>query len=251
MVRETFILMGRTMKHITRSADTIITTLMMPVLFMLLFVYVFGASIGQSISMDISYINYLLPGILIMAVAMGTSYVGYRLFEDRQKGIFSRIKSMPIRSPSFLWAHVLTSVVSNMLSFMIILLLSVLMGFRSSASFTAWLLVIVLFLLLTLALTWLNVIPGILAKTMTGASALSYPLTFLPMLSSAFVPTETMSGPVRWFSENQSLTSVTNTMRNLLNQGTVGEEIWTAIIWLLLITVFAFISANFLYKKVV
>ena len=251
MIRDTVILFGRTMKHILRSADTIITTVMMPVAFMLLFVYVFGGSIKESLGGTISYINYLLPGILIMGAAMGTSYVGYRLFEDRQKGMFARVKSMPIRSSSFLWAHVLTSLISNMISFVIIIALALLMGFRSGVSLGAWIAVIALFLFLTLALTWLNAIPGILAKSMTGASALGYPLTFLPMLSSAFVPTKTMPGPVRWFAENQPLTPITNTIRNLLNQQPVGSGIWTALIWMVIITVIGFIFANQLYKKAV
>ncbi|MDR2977066.1 MAG: ABC transporter permease [Streptococcaceae bacterium] len=251
MVRDTTILFGRTMKHITRSADTIITTVMMPVAFMILFVYVFGGSIKASLGSGTAYINYLLPGILIMAAAMGTSYVGYRLFEDRQKGMFARVKSMPIRSSSFLWAHVLTSLISNMISFAIIIGLALLMGFRTGAGIGAWLSVIGLFLFLTLALTWLNAIPGILAKSMTGASALAYPLTFLPMLSSAFVPTKTMPGPVRWFAENQPLTSITNAIRNLLNQQPVGQELWTALIWMTVITVLGFVIADFLYKKAV
>ncbi|MDR0298594.1 MAG: ABC transporter permease [Streptococcaceae bacterium] len=251
MIRDTMILFGRTVKHVTRSADTIITTVMMPIAFMLLFVYVFGGSIKQSLSSNTEYINYLLPGILIMAAAMGTSYVGYRLFEDRTKGMFARVKSMPIKASSFLWAHVLTSLISNLISFVIIIGLAFIMGFRTSAGFTEWLAVIGIYLLLTLALTWLSAIPGILAKTMTGASLLAYPLTFLPMLSSAFVPTETMPAPVRWFAENQPLTSTTNVIRKLFADQALGNEIWVALAWLVGITIVGWIGASQLYKKAV
>jgi ABC-2 type transport system permease protein len=245
------ILFGRTLKHVTRSADTIITTVMMPVAFMLLFVYVFGGSIKQSLGSNTEYINYLLPGILIMAAAMGTSYVGYRLFEDRTKGMFARVKSMPIKPTSFLLAHVLTSLISNLISFVIIIALALVMGFRSSANVTGWLAIIGLYLLLTLALTWLNAIPGILAKTMTGASLLAYPLTFLPMLSSAFVPTKTMPGPVRWFAENQPLTSSTDVLRHLFAGQSLGNELWVALAWLVGITIVGWIVSAQLYKKAV
>src|SRR5918998_6046396 len=200
---DTAVLLGRSLRHIGRSPDTIITTAIMPIAFMLLFVYVFGGAIQAGTD---KYVNYLLPGILLIAIASGVSYAAYRLFNDMQSGIFERFHSMPIARSSVLWGHVLTSLVSNAISVVVIVLVGLLMGFRSSAGVLAWLAVTGVLVLFTLALTWIAVIPGLTAKSVDGASAFSYPLIFLPFISSAFVPTDTMPGPVRWFAEHQPVT---------------------------------------------
>ena len=191
---DTAVLLGRSMRHIARSPDTIITTAIMPIAFMLLFVYVFGGAIDTGSG---PYVNYLLPGILLITIASGISYTAYRLFLDLQSGIFERFQSMPIARSSILWAHVLTSLVANLTSVVVVVLVALLMGFRSGAGVLAWLAIAGILVLFTLALTWLAVIAGLTAKSVDGASAFSYPIIFLPFISSAFVPTETMPGPVR------------------------------------------------------
>lgn len=192
------VLTGRSLRHITRSADTIITTTIIPIAFMLLFVYVFGGAIRSGTT---SYVSYLLPGILLITVASGISYTAFRLFLDMKSGIFERFQSMPIARSSVLWAHVMTSLVANLMSVAVVVLVALLIGFRSDAGPLAWLAVVGIVVVFTLALTWLAVIPGLLAKSVDGASAFAYPLIFLPFISSAFVPTNTMPGPVRWFAE--------------------------------------------------
>lgn len=249
MIRDTLIFTSRTMKHITRSADTIITTALMPICFMLLFVYVFGGAIKQSIGAG-TYINYLLPGILLMTVASGVSYTGYRLFEDKQKGMFTRMKSMPVSNAAFLWGHVITTLIANTISMIVVVLIALLMGFRTSASVSDWLIVFGLLTLFNLTFTWLMVLPGLAAKTMTGASVLAYPLMFLPFLSSAFVPTETMPKGLRWFAENQPITPITDTIRNAFLQRPLGDGAITAVIWLVILLIIAFIAAIQLYKKI-
>ena len=151
---DTSVMLGRTMRHITRSPDTIITTTIMPIAFMLLFVYVFGGAIQTGSN---NYVNYLLPGILLITIASGISYTAYRLFLDLQSGIFDRFNSMPIARSSVLWGHVLTSLVSNAISVVVVVLVALLMGFRSSAGVLAWLAVAGILLLFTLALTWIAV----------------------------------------------------------------------------------------------
>src|ERR1700743_46946 len=205
-------LTGRSLRHITRSPDTIITTTIMPIAFLLLFVYVFGGAINTGSE---SYVNYLLPGILLITIASGISYTAFRLFLDMKSGILERFQSMPIARSSVLWAHVLTSLVANLISVVVVVLVALAMGFRSGAGVPAWLAVAGLLILFTLALTWLAVIPGLTAKTVDGASAFSYPLIFLPFVSSAFVPTGTMSGPVRNFAEYQPVTSIVDAVRGL------------------------------------
>src|SRR5579859_3273424 len=209
------VMLGRSMRHIFRSMDTIITVTLTPIAMMLLFVYVFGGAIQTGTS---NYVNYLVPGILLIAIASGISYTAFRLFTDVQRGIMERFRSMPIAPSSLLWGHVLTSLVSNAISVVVIILVALLMGFRSSAGILAWFAVAGILVLFTLALTWIAVIAGLSAKSTDGAVAFSYPLIFLPFVSSAFVPTATMPGPVRAFAENQPVTSIVNTIRALFEQ---------------------------------
>jgi ABC-2 type transport system permease protein len=246
-LRDMRVLTGRSMRHILRSPDTIITVAIMPIAFMLLFVYVFGGAISTGTD---NYVNYLLPGILLIAVASGIAYTALRIFMDMQKGIFARFHSMPISRSSALWGHVLTSLVSNGLTLVIIFLVALAMGFRSGASPAAWLAVIGILALFTLALTWLAVIPGLTAKTIDGASAFAYPLLFLPFISSAFVPTDTMPTPVRVFAENQPVTSIVESMRSLLGGQPVGTDIWVALAWCTGITVVAYYFAMRAYNRV-
>jgi ABC-2 type transport system permease protein len=247
---DTTVLLGRSLRHITRSPDTIITTAIMPIAFMLVFVYVFGGAIDiGSGAGDGSYVNYLLPGILLITIASGISYTAFRLFLDMQRGIFERFQSMPIARSSVLWGHVLTSLVANLISLIVVVGVALLIGFRSGAGLLAWLAVAGILILFTLALTWIAVIPGLSAKSVDGASAFSYPLIFLPFLSSAFVPTESMPGPVRWFAENQPVTSIVNAIRDLLTQQPVGTDIWTALAWCAGILIVAYIFAMVTYRR--
>lgn len=227
---DTAVLLGRSMRHIFRSADTIITTAITPIALMLLFVYVFGGAIRTGTE---NYVNYLLPGIMLIAIASGIAYTAVRLFTDMKSGIFERFHSMPIARSSVLWAHVLTSMVANGLSLVIIMLVALLMGFRTSASLLAWLAIVGILALFTLALTWLAIIAGLTAKSVDGAGGFSYPLIFLPFISSAFVPTGTMPGPVRAFAEHQPVTSIVDSIRDLLAQQPLSADIWVALAWCL------------------
>jgi ABC-2 type transport system permease protein len=221
---DTAVLLGRSMRHITRSPDTIITTAIMPIALLLLFVYVFGG-------------------------ASGISYTALRLFTDMQGGIFQRFQSMPIARSSVLWSHVLTSLAANLISLVVVVLIAVAMGFRSGAGALAWLAVAGILFLFTLALTWMAVIPGLTAKSVDGAGAFSYPLILLPFISSAFVPTATMPGPVRAFADNQPVTSIVNTIRDLLGQQPAGASVWTGLAWCLGILVVAYALAMVTYHR--
>ncbi|MGO4341180.1 ABC transporter permease [Pedococcus sp. 2YAF34] len=243
---DTTVLLGRSMRHVTRSLDTIITTAVMPIAFLLLFVYVFGGAISAGPG---RYVDYLLPGILLITVATGVSYTAFRLFLDLQSGIFERFQSMPIARSSVLWAHVLTSVLANAISLVLVLLAALLMGFRSGAGVLAWLAVGGILLVFTLALTWMAVVPGLTAKSVDGASAFSYPLVFLPFVSSAFVPTASMPGPVRAFAEHQPVTSIVDTIRRLFAEQPVGGDIWVALAWCAGALVVAYLLAMATYRR--
>ncbi|AZZ42172.1 Daunorubicin/doxorubicin resistance ABC transporter permease protein drrB [Acidipropionibacterium jensenii] len=235
------------MRHVTRSLDTIMTTVITPVAMMLLFVYVLGGAIrtGQGTG---SYIDYMLPGILLITIASGTAYTAFRLFADIRSGIVERFAAMPIARSAMLWAHVLTSLVANLLSLVVGVAVALLMGFRSPAGPGAWLAVAAILALFTLALTWLAVIPAMTAHSVDGASAFSYPLIFLPFISSAFVPTATMPGPVRWFAENQPVTPIVDTIRNLFSGAPVGHAIWSALGWMTGLLVLALAAATLIHR---
>ncbi|MCQ6266800.1 ABC transporter permease [Fictibacillus sp. WQ 8-8] len=240
------VMLGRSMRHILRSMDTIITVSITPIALLLLFVYVFGGAIQTGTD---NYVNYLMPGILLIAIASGISYTAYRLFLDKQRGIFERFHSMPITRSTVLWGHVLTSLVSNAISVVVIILVALIMGFQSSAGVLSWLAVAGILALFTLALTWIAAIAGLSAKSVDGVSAFSYPLIFLPFISSAFVPTKSMPSAVRAFAENQPVTSIVESIRALLSSQPVGNDIWIALAWCVGIMIVAYVFAMRTYKK--
>ena len=243
---DTAILTGRSLKHITRSLDTIMTTVITPIGLMLMFVFVLGGAIHTG---GASSIDYMTPGMLLITVASGVAYTSYRLFMDVKSGIFERFQSMPIARSGFLWSHVLTSLVSNLIALSVVMLVAVISGFRSGAGLLAWLAVTGILVLFTLALTWLAVVAGLAAKSVDGAGAFAYPLIFLPFVSSAFVPTATMPGPVRWFAENQPVTSIVDSMRALFAGQLVGADIWIALAWCIGVTAIGWALAMRVYHR--
>lgn len=244
-IGDTAVLLGRSLRHVVRSPDTILTTAIMPIAIMLMFVYVFGGAIDTGTA---SYLQYMLPGILLITIASGVTYTAYRLFLDMDSGIFERFQSLPIARPAVMWAHVLTSLVANLTSLAIVVLVAHLMGFRSGA-IAAWLPVAGILILFTLAVTWLAVIAGLSATSVDGASAFAYPLIFLPFVSSAFVPTDTMPGPVRAFAEHQPVTSIVNVIRDLFAQQPLGSDVWLALAWCLGALVVAYAFAMAAYRR--
>jgi ABC-2 type transport system permease protein len=229
-----------------RSPDTIITTAITPIVMLLMFVYVFGGAIDTG---SVAYVNYLLPGILLITVASGVAYTALRLFTDVSSGIAERFQSMPIARSAVLWGHVITSVVANLVSIIIVVAVAVAIGFRSSAGVTAWLAVLGIIMLFTLAVTWLAVSAGLAARTPEGAGAFAYPLLFLPFISSAFVPTTDMPGPVRWFAEHQPVTSIVDTLRSLYAAEPLGNDVTVALAWCVGLLVVAYTLGVRTYRR--
>lgn len=256
-VHDTTVLTKRSLRHILRSPDTILTTAITPIAMLLLFVYVFGGAIAGGGAIPGSggrngqgaYVDYLLPGILLITVASGISYTAFRLFTDVSSGIFERFQSMPIARSAVLWGHVLTSIVANLVSLVLVVGVALLIGFRSSAGALNWLAVAGLLILFTLALTWLAVIPGLTATSVDGVSGFSYPLIFLPFISSAFVPTAGMPGPVRWFAEHQPVTPIVNALRHLMADQPVGNDGWLALAWCVGLLAVACTAAMATYRR--
>jgi ABC-2 type transport system permease protein len=240
------VMFGRSMRHISRSLDTIMTVTISPIAIMLLFVFVLGGAMQIGVE---NYVNYLLPGIVLMTIANGIGYVSYRLLLDKQRGILERFHSMPIARSAALWGHVLVSLVSNAISVTIIILIAFIMGFRSPAGVFSWLAVVGILGLFTLALTWIAVIAGLSAKSADSAGAFAFVIHLLPFISSAFVPTETMPKVVRGFAENQPITSIVNAIRALLNNQPLDNDIWIALAWCVGTMIVAYIFAMRVYRN--
>lgn len=246
ILSDSIVMSGRCLRHAFRSIDTLITVVAMPIILMLMFVYVLGGAMDTG---SINYINFVVPGIILYAIASGTAYSAFRLNKDVTSGIFDRFHSMPIAKSSILGGHVLTSLVFNMFSAVLILLFALVIGFRPAAGIAEWLLVIGIVLLFTLALTWLSVTFGLLASSNEGAGAYSYFLLILLFISSAFAPTDSMPKIVRAFAEHQPMTPLIETMRSLLLNKSVGNHALIAVLWCLGILMVSYIAAMQVYKR--
>ncbi len=239
------VLTRRSMRH-SLNIDTLLTAIATPIMMMLMFVYVFGGAMDTG---AIDHINYMVPGILLMGIVSGAIYTSVRVNNDMTSGIIDRFHSMPIARSSILTGHVMTSVVFNAFSTLLVLLVALFMGFRTDASITAWLLVIGILLLFTLAMTWVSAFFGLLANSVEGASAFSYPVIFLLFISSAFVPTDTMPGVVRAFAEFQPMTPLIETVRSLLMTESAGDSVLITILWWFGILIAFSIAAIQVYKR--
>jgi len=237
----------RSLRHTTRSLDTIITVVITPIAMMLLFVFVFGGSFQQTLG-DVNYVDFITPAIIIMTVVSGIAYAAVRLSMDLQKGIINRFKTMPVAPSSILGGHAASSTLSNLFSSVLVLAVAFLIGFRSEAGVSEWLLFSGLLILFTLATTWLAILFGLFAKTVEGAGAFSYILIFLIFISAGFTTVDTMHPALRWFAENQPMTPIIETMRSLLMTGTAGDSAVLAIGWCVGLLVVSYVLALRVYK---
>lgn len=245
-LQDSWILTKRSILHITKNMDQLLSLIIMPIMFLLMFRYVFGGAIDTG---DTSYVNFLVAGILVQTLAFGASTTAINIAMDLKRGIIDRFRSLPMFSPALIVGHVTADLVRNTLSGVILLAFSFLIGFRPTATFTEWILVFVLLLLFTFAISWLSAIVGLIVKSMEAAQWLTFmfvmPLTFI---SSAFVPTNTMPTVLRVFAENQPFTVVIEAIRALLVGTPVGNLVWLAIIWCVGIIAVCIPIAAWLFK---
>ena len=245
---DTWAMTKRSLRHTTRSMDTIITVVLTPIALMLLFVYVFGGALGEQTG-SIEYVDFIAPGVIVMTVISGIAYAAVRLSTDLQKGIIGRFRTMPVTPSSVLSGQALSSTLSSLFSCFLVLVVAFLVGFRPAADAAAWLAFCGLLTLFTLATTWLAMFFGLLAKTPEGAGAFSYILLLLIFISPSFVPTDSMSPWLRGFAESQPVTPIIETMRSLLTEGTPGTEIWVALVWTAGILVISYTLALGIYRR--
>lgn len=238
----------RSLRHIVRSPDTIITVVLTPIAMLLMFVYVLGGALGQQTS-GIKYVDFITPGIIIMTVISGIAYAAFRLNTDIQKGIINRFRTMPVAPSSILSGQAVSSTLSNLFSCLLVLAVAFAIGFRTSAGLGEWLLFVGLVSLFTLATTWMAIFFGLQAKSAEGAGSFSYILMLLIFISPSFVPTASMTPLLRGFAENQPFTPIIETMRSLLVTGTAGSKIWIALAWCAGILVLMYALAIRQYKR--
>jgi ABC-2 type transport system permease protein len=247
-LNDTWTMTKRSLRHTTRSLDTIITVVLTPIALLLLFVYVFGGALGAQTG-SIEYIDYITPAAIIMTVVSGVAYAAVRLSTDLQEGIISRFRTMPVTPSSVLTGQAVSSTLSNLFSCSLVIGVALLVGFRPTADSAAWLSFGGLLVLFTLATTWLAILFGLLAKTPEGAGAFSYILLLLIFISPSFVPTDSMRPWLRGFAENQPMTPIIETMRSLLTEGTAGPDIWAALAWAAVILIVSYRLALGVYRR--
>ncbi|NNN02303.1 MAG: ABC transporter permease [Acidimicrobiaceae bacterium] len=247
-LKDSWTMAKRSLRHIVRSPDTIITVVLMPIALMLMFVYVLGGALAHQTG-SIKYVDFITPGIIVMTVISGIAYAAFRLNTDIQKGIINRFRTMPVAPSSILSGQALSSTLSNLFSSVLVLAVAFAIGFRTSAGLVEWLLFAGLVALLTLATTWMAIFFGLWAKSAEGAGSFSYILLLLIFISPSFVPTNSMTPVLRGFAENQPFTPIIETMRSLLTAGTPGNKVWLALVWSAGILVIMYALAIWQYKR--
>ncbi|HSW92161.1 MAG TPA: ABC transporter permease [Candidatus Saccharimonadales bacterium] len=247
-LKDTWTMTKRSLTHVLRSPDTIITVVITPIVLLLMFVYVLGGALEQQTG-GIEYVTFITPGIIIFSVMSGIAYAAFRMNGDIQKGIINRFRTMPVAPSSILSGQVFSSTLSNLLSSLIVLGIAFAVGFRTDAGLSEWLLFAGLLTLLTLATTWMAIYFGLTAKSAEGASSFSYILLFLVFLSPSFVPTSSMTPFLRGFAENQPFTPIIETMRSLLTSGVPGDKAGLAFAWCAAILVLMYVLSIRAYKK--
>jgi ABC-2 type transport system permease protein len=244
-VSDTATMIDRSIRLTRRNVDTLFVSILLPLLMMALFVYVFGGAI----STGTEYINYVVPGILLLTTGYGASNTAMAVADDMTTGMIDRLRSLPIRSFAVLTGHVTASVARNAISTAIVLLASLAMGFRPNAGPLDWLGAIGLLLLYVVALSWLAAALGVIAKSVESASTLSFFMLFVPYLSSAFVQVETMPAFLRPISEHQPITPVIETVRSFLTGTSLNGAGWVALAWCTGLFLFSFTLATVLFRR--
>jgi ABC-2 type transport system permease protein len=247
VLSDAWIMTRRSILHIVRSLDQLLNVALFPIMFLLLNRYVFGGAIDTG---DISYVNFLVAGILVQMLAFGANYTTLNLAIDLQQGIVDRFRSLPMASSALLIGHVSADLLRNIISAIIVFAVSFLIGFRPNADAEDWLLVIALALLFTLAISWLSAILGLFVKSLEAAQWIGFIVIFpLTFASSAFVPTDTMPSALRIFAENQPLTHVINAMRAWLVGTPLNDSGRIAFIWCAAVIVVSMPVATWLFRR--
>lgn len=247
---DSLLMIQRSSRHIIRNTDQLLGTFFQPIMFLVLFSAVFGGAISLALPDGVGYLDFLMAGIIVQTLAFGSTTTAIAVSNDLQKGIVDRFKSLPMSNLAVLNGHVISDILRNGLSTIVMLVTGLLMGFRAHASAVDWLIIVVVLLLFTLMFSWLSAIMGVFAKSVEAVQWLSFIIVFpLTFASSAFVPTEGMNRFLRAFAENQPITHVIEAVRALMLGAPVGNHVWLAITWCIGIMIIAIPFAVFLFKR--
>lgn len=239
------VFIGRSIRLSLRNTEALLMAIMLPVMLMLLFTYVFGGAIAPGGD----YVNYVVPGIILLCAGFGSSSTAVDVTMDMTNGIINRFRTMPIRSLSVITGHVAASLARNLLATGVVIGVAFLVGFRSSAGFLEWLAAIGVIALFILALTWLFAAIGLVAGSPSAATGYGFILLFLPYLSSAFVPTTTMPNWLQGVANNQPITPVIETIRGLITGTPIGNNAWLAVAWCLGILLIALVWSISTFRR--
>lgn len=242
---DTRIMIGRSIRHIIRSTDALILSVVLPVAILLLFVYVFGGAITT----DTEYINYVVPGIILLTAGFGAALTATAVNADLTEGLMDRLRSMPIKASAAVTGHVAASMVRNLIVTALVFGIGIAIGFRPQAGPWEWLGVVGILSLFVLTITWISVILGLVAKSVDAASGFAFFVAFVPYVSSAFVPTETMPTVLRAVADNQPVTPIIETARGLLLGTPVGDYVWLAVAWCVGILMLVIPTAAALFRN--
>jgi len=252
-VRDSSTMLRRDIRHAVRYPMVSLSGVMVPVLFLLLFAGVFGrtlsAGLGAVVPSGGGYIDYLTPGILLMTACSTAEITALNVSTDMTEGIIARFRSMAITRTSVLTGQVLGGLVRAMISAMLVVALALALGFHPAATATEWIAATAVFAMIAVAVTWVTVSFGLLAKTPAGANSLSLLVVVAPFISSAFVPTASMPAGVAWFARNQPFTPIIQTLRGLLTGAPIGDDATLAVAWCLVLSVFGYLWARSLYNR--
>lgn len=244
------LMIKRSSTHILRNTDQLLGTFFQPIMFLVLFTAVFGGAVSLALPQGVSYINFLMAGIIIQTVAFGSTTTAIAVTNDMSRGIVDRFRSLPMSDLAVLNGHVVSDVFRNGISTIVMLITGLFFGFRTNAGLVEWLMIAGLIILFTLAFSWLAAIVGVVAKSVEGVQWLTFVFIFpLTFASSAFVPAESMSGWLRAFAENQPLTHIIEALRALLIGAPLENHGWLALVWMLAILVVSVPVATYLFKR--
>ena len=247
---DTGLMIKRSSTHIIRNTDQLLGTFFQPIMFLLLFATVFGGAISQALPAGITYLNFLMAGIIVQTLAFGSTTTAIAVCNDLTKGIVDRFRSLPMTQIAVVTGHVISDLFRNSLSTIVMIVTGLVIGFRSSASFIEWLAIAGILLLFTFMFSWLAAIVGILAKSVEGVQWLSFIIVFpLTFASSAFVPSEGMNHYLKAFVENQPITHVIEAVRGLMLGTPTGNHITMAILWCVGIIIVAVPLSLWLFNR--
>ena len=239
------VFIGRSVRHSLRNVEALTMAIALPVMLMLLFTFVFGGAIDS----EGDYVDYVVPGIILLCAGFGASSTAVDVAEDMSNGIVDRFRTMPLRAGGVVTGHVVASLLRNLLATGVVIGVALAVGFRPTANVLEWLGALAMVALFILAITWLYAAIGIAAVNPTAASGYGFALLFLPYLSSAFVPTDTMPSWLQWIAQNQPITPIIETIRAFLFGRDPGSDLWWALGWCVLIIVGAYVWAAWLFRR--